>query len=145
VSIRAPPIRHKIEAADRRGPIRQEDAVQYMLLIYDDPKVCQEMGESERNGVMGEYFGYTEGLRQAGVLVSGEPLESTQTATTVRQRDGKRLITDGPFAETREALGGFYLLECESLDEALDHAGRCPSARFGSIEVRPIMQMPART
>ncbi|MDX6544293.1 MAG: hypothetical protein QOG02_67, partial [Gaiellales bacterium] len=60
--------------------------MQYMLLIYDDPKVWQEMSESERNGVMGEYFGYTEGLRQAGVLVSGEPLESTQTATTVRQR-----------------------------------------------------------
>ena len=63
----------------------------------------------------------------------------------MRQREGRQLITDGPFAETREALGGYYVLECESLDDALAHAGRCPSARFGSVEVRPIMQTPART
>jgi hypothetical protein len=116
-----------------------------MLLIYDDPKVWGEMSEGDRNAMMGEYFGYTEGLKQAGVFVAGDALESTQTATTVRQRDGKQLITDGPFAETREVLGGYYLLECESLDDALAHAGRCPSARVGSIEVRPIMQVPART
>ena len=119
--------------------------MQYMLLIYDDPKVWQEMSEGERTGVMGEYLAYSESLRQAGVYVDGSPLEGTQTATTVRLRDGARLVTDGPFAETREALGGYYLLECESLDDALDHAGRCPSARLGSIEVRPIVQMPART
>jgi hypothetical protein len=119
--------------------------VQYMLLIYDDPNVWQELSEGDRNAMMGEYLGYTEGLRQAGVYVEGAPLESTQTATTVRQRDGRQLITDGPFAETREVLGGYYVIECESLDDALAHAGRCPSARFGSIEVRPIMQTPART
>jgi hypothetical protein len=115
-----------------------------MLLIYDDPTVWQEMPDNDRNSMMGEYSGYNEGLRQAGVFVEGAPLESTQTATTVRMRDGKQMITDGPFAETREALGGYYVLECETLDDALAHAGRCPSARFGSIEVRPIMQMPAR-
>jgi hypothetical protein len=119
--------------------------VQYMLLIYDDPKVWEELSEGDRNAMTGEYFGYTESLQKAGVLVEGAPLESTQTATTVRQRDGRQLITDGPFAETREVLGGYYVLECESLDDALAHAGRCPSARFGSIEVRPIMQTPART
>ena len=119
--------------------------MQYMLLIYDDPTVWQGMEENDRNSMMGEYAGYNEGLRQAGVFVEGAPLESTQTATTVRMRDGRQLITDGPFAETREALGGYYVLECETLDDALAHAGRCPSARSGSIEVRPIMQMPART
>ena len=119
--------------------------MQYMLLIYGDPNVQQELSEGDRNAMMGEYFEYTEGLRQAGVFVEGSALESTQTATTVRQRDGKQLITDGPFAETREVLGGYYVLECESLDDALAHAGRCPGARVGSIEVRPIMQMPART
>jgi hypothetical protein len=119
--------------------------VQYMLLIYDDPNVWQELSEGDRNAMMGEYLGYTESLRQAGVYVEGAPLESTHTATTVRQRDGRQLITDGPFAETREVLGGYYVIECESLDDALAHAGRCPSARFGSIEVRPIMQTPART
>jgi hypothetical protein len=119
--------------------------VQYVLLIYSDPAGGQEMSESERNALKGEYFAYTDGLRQAGVFVGGEALESVDTATTVRHRDGAQLVTDGPFAETREVLGGFYLLECDSLDEALDHAGRCPGARGGSIEVRPVMAMPART
>jgi len=119
--------------------------VQYMILIYDDPAVLGAMSADERQAFMGEYFAYSEGLRQAGVYVDGAPLESAQAATTVRLRDGKQLISDGPFAETREVLGGYYVIECDTLDAALDHAGRCPSARIGSIEVRPVMVIPATT
>jgi hypothetical protein len=143
VSISPRAVRRRIEAAISAAQTETEDAVQYVLLIYSDPAAMAEMSEADRNAFMGEYFAYTEGLRQAGVFVGGEPLESTDTATTVRQRDGKQLVTDGPFAETREVLGGFYLLECDSLDAALEHAGRCPGARIGSIEVRPVMAMPA--
>src|SRR5436305_12258420 len=117
--------------------------MQYAVLIYDEPAVWERMSEEERNAVMGEYFGYSESLRSAGVYVDGNPLESASAATTVRVRDGQRLTTDGPFAETREVLGGYYILECDSSDDALAHAARCPSARFGSIEVRPVMQIPA--
>lgn len=119
--------------------------MQYMILIYDDPEVLGAMTEGERRAFMGEYFAYTEGLKQAGVYVDGAPLESAQTATTVRRRDGQQLVSDGPFAETREVLGGFYMIECDTLDTALEHAGRCPSARIGSIEVRPVMVVPATT
>jgi hypothetical protein len=120
-----------------------EEAVQYVLLIYGDPAAAEGMSEEDGRAMMAEYFEYTEGLRRSGAYVSGEPLESAQTATPVRQRDGKQLISDGPFAETGEVLGGFYVLECDSLDQALEHAGRCPGARYGSIEVRPVMVMPA--
>jgi hypothetical protein len=120
-----------------------EDAVQYVLLIYGDPAAAEGMTEADGRAMMAEYFEYTEGLRRSGVYISGEPLESAQTATTVRQRDGQQVISDGPFAETREVLGGFYVLECDSLDQALEHAGRCPGTRYGSIEVRPVMVTPA--
>ena len=119
--------------------------MQYMLLIYDEPGTWENMAEGDQAAMMNEYFQYTDSLRDAGVLVSSAPLDETATATTVRVRDGKRLTTDGPFAETREVLGGYYVIECETLDEALGHAERVPSARFGSIEVRPVVQLPART
>ena len=118
--------------------------MQYLILIYGDPATSQAMSDEESAAIMGEYFAYTQGLQDAGVLVDGNPLESAASATTVRVRDGKRLLTDGPFAETREVLGGYYLIECDSLDAALDHAAACPGARGGSIEVRPVMPMPAR-
>ena len=117
--------------------------MQYVALIYSDPSTIAAMPAEERDGMMGDYLAYSESLRQAGVFVDGAPLEGADTATTVRVRDGKRLTTDGPFAETREVLGGYYVLECESLDEALEHAARCPGARHGSIEVRPVMAIPA--
>jgi hypothetical protein len=119
--------------------------VQYMLLIYGDPAISGARTDDENRALMGEYFAYTDGLREAGVLVAGEPLEDATAATTVRKRDGKQIVSDGPFAETREVLGGFYIIECGSLDEALEHAGRCPGALTGSIEVRPVIAMPART
>jgi hypothetical protein len=115
---------------------------QYMLLIYDDPSVWQSMGEDERNAVMGEYFAYTNELREAGAYVAGDALHPTDTAKSVRVRDGERLTTDGPFAETKEALGGYYLVEAASDEEALDWAAKIPSARFGTIEVRPVVVFP---
>ncbi len=116
--------------------------MQYMLLIYDDERAWAEMPEDERNRLIGEYFRLTEDLQQAGAYVAGDPLQPTTTATTVRVREGDTLVTDGPFAETREQLGGFYVLDCENLDDALAWAKRIPM-RGGSIEVRPVMDYEA--
>ncbi len=113
--------------------------MQYMCLIYDDEKVWESMSEDERNAVFGEYGTFTESIRQSGHMVAGEALQPTSTATTVRVRDGETLVTDGPFAETKEQLGGYYLIDAKDADEALAIAARIPSARYGSIEVRPVM------
>jgi hypothetical protein len=113
--------------------------MQFMLLIYDDEQIPQTMSEEERNAFMGEYFAYTEELRQAGAYVAGDALQPIETATTVRVRDGEQLLTDGPFAETKEQLGGYYLVDVDSLDDAIRWAAKIPSARFGSIEVRPVV------
>ena len=115
---------------------------QYMLLIYDDESTWRGMSEEERNGVMGEYLAYTEELRDAGAYVAGDALQPTSTARSVRMREGERLTTDGPFAETKEVLGGYYLVEAASDEEALDWAAKIPSARFGTIEVRPVVVFP---
>jgi hypothetical protein len=115
---------------------------QYMLLIYDEPSAWQSMSEDEQNAVMGEYFAYTNELREAGAFVAGDALQPTATAKSVRLRDGERLTTDGPFAETKETLGGYYLVEAASDEEALDWAAKIPSARFGTIEVRPVVVYP---
>ncbi len=117
--------------------------MQYMLLIYDDEKLLAGLSEAERGSIMQEYFAFTQGLRDSGAFVDGAPLQPTTTATTVRLREGDQLVTDGPFAETKEQLGGFYLIEAESIDEAIGHASKVPSARYGSIEVRPVLYMPA--
>jgi hypothetical protein len=139
-------VRHRIVMVvpATRNP-NERTLVQYMILIYSDPAEMQQQSESEQRQMVGEYMAYSESLRQSGVYQSGQGLEPASTATTVRVRDGKQLISDGPFAETREVLGGFYLIECESLDDALTHAAACPGARHGSVEVRPVMQIPART
>jgi hypothetical protein len=121
----------------------KEEVMQYMLLIYDDEKLWSGLSEAERGSIMQEYFTFTQGLRDSGAYVDGAPLQPTSTATTVRLREGEQLVTDGPFAETKEQLGGFYLVEAESIDEAIAHAAKIPSARLGSIEVRPVAQIPA--
>ena len=113
--------------------------MQYMLLIYGNEKSWDAMTPEEIGQVMGQYNTFTEGIIQSGNFKAGEELSPTNTATTVRVRNGKTQITDGPFAETREQLGGYYLIEAENLDQAIQIAGRIPSARDGSIEVRPIM------
>jgi hypothetical protein len=112
--------------------------MQYMLLIYDDPQVWEGFSEEETNAIMGEYFAYTEELRAAGAYVAGDALQPTGSATTIRLRDGEQLVTDGPFAETKECLAGFYMIEAKDLDEALQIAARIPPAAVGSVEVRPV-------
>jgi hypothetical protein len=113
--------------------------MQYMCLIYDDETMWQTMPEDQRNAVLGEYGSFTQSIQESGNMVAGDALQPTSTATTVRVRDGETLTTDGPFAETKEQLGGYYLVEAKDADEALAIAARIPSARYGSIEVRPVM------
>jgi hypothetical protein len=117
-----------------------EGTMKYLLLIYSDEKADVNASPEEQDAWMNEYFTYTEEMRKAGISKDGEALQPTATATTVRVRDGKSLTTHGPFAETKEQLGGFYLLDCKNLDEAIEWASKCPGARVGSIELRPIME-----
>jgi hypothetical protein len=116
--------------------------MQYLVLIYsEEPTAAPD--PAEIGAVMEEYNAYTQMLRDTGRYVAGEALQPTQTATTVRVRDGQTLTTDGPFAETKEALGGFYLVEARDLDEALQLGAACPGAKRGSIEVRPVVDFSA--
>jgi len=113
--------------------------MKYLCLIYDEEKTLDAMSAGESDAFMGEYFAFTEGIRQGGQYVAGEALQPVSTATTVRVRNGKVSTTDGPFAETKEQLGGFYLIEAGDLNEAIQVAAKIPSARIGSIEVRPVV------
>lgn len=117
--------------------------MQYLLLIYENEKHWDTVPQDERASLMKEYRAFTESIAASGNYKGGNPLQPTKTATTVRVRNGKRETTDGPFAETREHLGGYYLVDAKDLDEAIAMAERIPAARTGSIEVRPIMQMPS--
>jgi len=112
--------------------------VEYVALIYAEESVWSAMEESERQGWYERYRAFSSEAREAGVVVGGQELGPTGDATTVRVRDTETLVTDGPYAEVKEALGGYYLLDCESLDEALDWAARIPGAEHGAIEVRPV-------
>lgn len=114
--------------------------MQYLLLIYDAEKIWNDMPEAQRNQMYGEYMAFTQDVKKSGHHLAGEALQPIATATTVRVRDGKITSTDGPFAETREQLGGFYMIEAKDLDEATKIAARIPSAKVGSIEIRPIMK-----
>jgi hypothetical protein len=111
--------------------------MKYLCLIYDDEKKWDHMSKTDAESMMGEYFAFTEDIKKTGHYVAGEALELTQTATTVRVRQGKTSTTDGPFAETKEQLGGFYMIDARDLNDALQIAARIPSARTGCIEVRP--------
>ena len=113
--------------------------MQYILLIYGSEN--GNPGGDVEQDVLRRYGAFTQEVRDRGKLVAADRLQPTSTATTVRIREGETLVTDGPFAETKEQLGGFYLLECENLDEALAYAQKIPAAEFGSIEVRPIWVM----
>ena len=115
--------------------------MQYMLLIYGDESGWQTIGDEERGQLMQAYGTFTQELQSAGAMVAGDALQPTQTATTVRVRNEETLTTDGPFAETKEQLGGYFLIEAPDLDEALAWAKRCPGAATGSIEVRPVWTM----
>jgi hypothetical protein len=113
--------------------------MQYLCLIYDDESLWANMPEDERNAVYNEYIGFTQSIKDSGHHLGGDALQPTSTATSVRVRNGETLVTDGPFAETKEQLGGYYLVEAKDVDEALKIAERIPSARYGTIEVRPVV------
>ena len=113
--------------------------MQYLLMIYTNEQEEAQRTPEEQDAVMAEYFTFTKGVREAGVMLAGEALHPTTAATTVRVRHGQITSTDGPFAETKEQLGGYYLLDCENLDEAIKWAAKIPGAREGSIEIRPVM------
>jgi hypothetical protein len=113
--------------------------MKYLCLIYENEKSFETMPPADGEAIMNEYFALNEGLRRNGQYVAAEALQPTQTATTVKVRNGKVSTTDGPFLETKEQLGGFYLIEAKDLNDAIQVAAKIPSARFGSVEVRPVM------
>jgi hypothetical protein len=113
--------------------------MRYMCVIYDEEQKLGAMSKAESDAFMGEYFAFTEGIKKSGHYLGGEALEPVSTATTVRVRNGKVSSTDGPFAETKEQLGGFYLIDVDDLDAALKWAAEIPSVGRGPVEVRPVM------
>jgi hypothetical protein len=133
MSIAAPAVRLEPE---RRATMR------YMLLIYGDEAAGAKRSAQERSAIFQQYGEFTEGIQRSGAFLAGDPLQPTSAATTVRSKNGKAVPTDGPFAETKEQLGGYYIVEAANLDEALSIASRCPAVRAGgAVEVRPIMEM----
>jgi hypothetical protein len=116
--------------------------MEYMILIYADERAWAGLDEQQLKAAYKEYMDYTQDLIKAGVLKGGSELKPVSTATTVRVRGGKVLTTDGPFAETKEQLGGYYLLEVPDLDAAVRWAGKCPGAKHGTCEVRPLNPSP---
>jgi hypothetical protein len=114
--------------------------MKYMLLIYHDDTDWGNTSEAERQEIYGEYRQLIEDLRSRGKYLAGDELQPAATASSVRVRDGKRLVTDGPFAETREQVGGFFMIEARDVQEATSIAARIPSARVGAIEVRPVAE-----
>jgi hypothetical protein len=112
--------------------------MQYLLMIYENEKVWVDMPEAQRNSMFGEYMTYTSDIKASKHFIAGDALQPVATATTVRVRNGKATVTDGPFAETKECLAGFYMIEARDLNEAIQIASRIPPAQVGSIEVRPI-------
>ena len=112
--------------------------MQYMMLIYLDEK---SLSEPVRNQCYADSAGYAQELRAKGNLLAVAPLQPTSTATSVRHAEGKKVVTDGPFAETREQLGGFFLVEARDLDEAIRFAGQIPAGRWGTVEVQPLVQL----
>jgi len=120
--------------------------MRYLVLIYDEDTAnppAEPPDPAVWAQVMVDYDAYTQMLRDRGAHIGGEALEDVTTATTVRVRDGQTMTTDGPFAETKEALGGFYVIEAKDLDEALELGAACPGAKTGSVEVRPILELPS--
>ena len=117
--------------------------MEYMLLIYNDENAWASLPDSERNSIIREYFDLTGEMRDHGVYITGAPLQPTTAGSTVRIRDDEQLVTDGPFAETKEQLGGYFLIEADSDEEARAWAAKIPAARYGSIEVRPVLPVGA--
>jgi hypothetical protein len=115
--------------------------MQYLLMIYGEEAAMQNRSQEDIGRVVGAFMAYTEAVKSAGVLVGSNRLRPTNTATTVRLADGKTQVLNGPYAETREQLGGYYLIDVPDLDAALSWAARCPGAEYGTIEVRPVWEI----
>jgi len=120
--------------------LNEEINMQYLLTIYADPEIEPTPADNRWEDYMSGYFAMTKDAENAGVLRGGNALQDTSTATTVRVRNGNATTTDGPFAETKEGLGGYYLLDCEHLDDAISWAKKIPGVQYGSVEIRPIME-----
>jgi hypothetical protein len=116
--------------------------MKYMLLIHHDEQAWDKLSDEKRDALLGEFRQLRQQLSSSGQYLDGAPLHPTSSATSVRIRSGKRLLTDGPFAETREQLGGYFLVDARDLDEAVDIASRIPAARWGTIEVRQLVEVP---
>jgi hypothetical protein len=116
--------------------------MKYMLLCYDDEQAWDAAGSAAMEAAIGEAVDLTHEINAKGQYITAAPLEPSSSATSVRIRDGKMIVTDGPFAETREVLGGFYLVDVDNLDEAIRIAQRHPGARLGTVEIRPVMELP---
>jgi hypothetical protein len=116
--------------------------MKYALLIYAAERDWAEKSNDEQGRIYAEYMNYTIDLKKSGKMLSCEPLDPTSTATTIRVRDGKTIPTDGPFADTKEQLGGIYVVDVKDLNEAITWASNIPDARTGSIEIRPLMNVP---
>jgi hypothetical protein len=112
--------------------------MKYLALIYADEGAWEALSDEERTAFYADYMAFSEEGRKAGVVVGGDELQPVRSATTVRVRDRQTVVSDGPYAETKEALGGYYLLECASMDEAIEWAARIPGAVHGAIEVRQV-------
>lgn len=112
--------------------------MEYLALIYGDESVWERMTNGERESAYEQYAEFSRAARAAGVLVGGNELGSTSSATTVRVRGDERLVSDGPYAEVKEALGGYFILDCATIDDALDWASRIPAAEHGAVEIRPV-------
>jgi hypothetical protein len=115
--------------------------MRYILLVHHDEQVLSELSEAELHGMRAESVRLANQIDSNGQYLDAAPLHPTSTATCVRVREGKRLVTDGPFAETREQLGGYFLITAKNLDEAINIAGRVPGARIGTVEIRPIVEL----
>ncbi len=115
--------------------------MRYMLLIYQEEKAWNSAAPEDRVAGYQQYVDYADWLTEKGWMVAGEPLTDTSQSTSVRVHEGERVVTDGPFAETKEQLGGYYIIETDNLDDAIEAAGRCPSANWGTVEVRPLDDM----
>jgi hypothetical protein len=119
---------------------RRRTTMEYLALIYADENGRESVSEEDMKKMYAAYTAFGEEAQKRGAMRGGNELQPTATATTVRVRNGETMVTDGPFAETKETLGGYYLLECDSLDDAVDLAAKIPGAQHGSIEVRPVVE-----
>jgi hypothetical protein len=141
LSKRSLPDRLVVERGASAGPALRSKAMQYLLMIHSDEKAMQAYTQEETGSILAAYGAYIKAMADAGVSKGGQRLHPTSTATTVRVKNGNTQVLNGPYAEIKEQLGGYFLIDVPDLDAAISWAARCPGAQYGAIEVRPIWQM----